>query len=210
MFYVKFFSMKNINYIINGVLIVAVIVLFILQLTGGRSHAKNSGIMEALTDSTGIHLPVAYIRTDSLLANYKFSTDLNEAYIKKVEDKKLTINQRTESFRKQVLEYQQKAQQNAFYNQERQAQEESRLQGLQRDLENYSAQVERELSIESAKMQQQLFDTIVSAVKKFNNPRKYQLILSNVGTDNLYYADDSYDITKEVIDFLNARYVPSK
>ena len=59
-------------------------------------------------------------------------------------------------------------------------------------------------------MNQQLQDTIVSALKVFNNPQKYQLILSNVGTDNIVYADDSYDITKEIIEFLNARYVPSK
>ena len=82
--------------------------------------------------------------------------------------------------------------------------------GQQQDLENYAAQAERELALEQMKMNQQLQDTIVAALKVFNNPQKYQLILSNVGTDNILYADDSYDITKEIIEFLNIRYVPSK
>ena len=201
--------MKNSNNIISGVLIVAVIVLFILQFTGRRTNTE-SKIGEAVGDSIDYHLPIAYIQTDSLLANYKFFNDLNETIIKKFENKKLSINQRTEKFKKEVIEYQQKAQMNAFISAERQMQEENRLAGLQQDLENYAAQAERELSVDQAKMQQQLVDTIVGALKIFNTPKKYEMILSNAGTDNILYADDSYNITNEIIEFLNARYVPEK
>ena len=201
--------MKN-NYIISGILTVAVIVLFVLQFTGKKTDTKNNVAVETITDSTNFHLPIAYIRTDSLMANYKFFNDLNEAIIKKMENQKLIINQRTQKLQKEFLEFQQKAQMNAFISAERQQQEQSRLLGQQQDLENYAAQAERELALEQMKMNQQLQDTIVAALKVFNNPQKYQLILSNVGTDNILYADDSYDITKEIIEFLNIRYVPSK
>lgn len=201
--------MKN-NYIISGILTVAVIVLFVLQFTGKKTDTKNNVAVETITDSTNFHLPIAYIRTDSLMANYKFFNDLNESIIKKMENQKLIINQRTQKLQKEFLEFQQKAQMNAFISAERQQQEQSRLLGQQQDLENYAAQAERELALEQMKMNQQLQDTIVAALKVFNNPQKYQLILSNVGTDNILYADDSYDITKEIIEFLNIRYVPSK
>ena len=202
--------MKNRNYIINGVLIVAVIVLFILQFTGKRVNTNQSQAIEALTDSTGFRLPVAFVRTDSLMANYKFFIDLNEVQTKKVEDKRLQINQRNEVLQKNVVDFQQKARNNAFISQERMEQEQNRLVNMQQDLQNYAAQADKELSAEAAKMLQQVTDTIVSAMKVFNTPRKYHLILSNAGTDNILYADDAYDITKEFAAFLNARYVPSK
>ena len=202
--------MKNSNYIINGILVVAVIVLFILQFTGKKTNAKRSEMTELVTDSTGFHLPVAFIRTDSLLPKYKFFNDLNEAYIKKVEDRKLAVNQRADLLNKAVLEFQQKAQMNAFISQERASQEQDRLIKQKQDLDNFTDQVSKELSLEQAKMLQQVTDTIIASLKIYNTPQKYQLIFSNAGTDNILYADDSYDITNDVIDFLNARYVPSK
>jgi len=202
--------MKNYNYIINGALTVAIIILFILQFTGRKADSNRPVSIEALLDSTGFHLPVAYIRTDSLLMNYKFYNDLTEANLKKIEDKKLDINKRSENFQKQVYDFQEKAQRNLFISPDRQRQEENRLTTMRDDLQKYVAQVEQELSIENDKMQRQLHDTIVNAIKLFNTPKKYELIFSNTGTDNLFYADDSYDITQEIIDFLNARYIPGK
>jgi outer membrane protein len=189
---------------------VAIIVLFILQFTGRNANMKQSATGEAATDSIDYHLPIAYIRTDSLLLKYKFYNDLSEAYVKKFEDKKLIINQRTEKFRKEVTDFSQKAQMNAFISDERRMQEENRLAGIQRDLENYQVQVERELSIEQENMHRQLQDTIISALKQFNIPKKYEIILSNAGTDNILYADESYNITEDIIEYLNARYVPQK
>jgi outer membrane protein len=44
------------------------------------------------------------------------------------------------------------------------------------------------------------------AMKAFNQPQKYQMIFTRSGNSNILYATESYDITQEVIDFLNARY----
>jgi len=202
--------MKNSNYIINGILAVAIIVLFILFFTGRKTNMNPLESSGTASDSTGYHLPIAYIRTDSLLANYKFSNDLNEAGIRKIEDKRLTIKQRDDKLKKEVTDFYQKAQMNAFISQDRQMQEQNRLAAQQQELENYVKQAEQEISIEQSKMIQQLQDTVAVALKAFNTPKKYQIILSNAGTDNILYADDIYDITKEFTDFLNARYVPSK
>jgi len=202
--------MKNSNYIINGILIVAIIVLFILQFTGNKTNTKSPNNLGFVADSTGFHLPIAYINTDSLLSNYKFYLDLSDDLLKKQEDKSLDIKRRDDNLKKQIADFYQKAQNNIFITPERAQQEENRLLGLRQDLENYVAQISQEMSIEQAKMNKQLTDTITTALKDFNTPKKYEFILSNVGTDNILYADDSYDITVEATEFLNARYVPSK
>jgi outer membrane protein len=200
--------MKNTNYIINGILAAAIIVLFILQFS--KKEGGSTTDLSVIPDSTTYHLPVAYIRTDSLLMNYNFSTDLNESLMKKVEKGRGTINQRSQKLQNEIYEYQQRVQANAYISRERQQQEETRLGRQQNELQQYVAQFDEELTNEQKKMNQQLQDTIISAVRLFNTPQKYQIIFSNEGTDNLFYADDSYDITKEVLEFLNARYIPAK
>ena len=198
--------MKNVNYIINGILAVAVIVLFILHFSGGkgnRSNSYNSVEGDSINKSL---LPVAYIRTDSLLANYKLFQDLNEASMKDMENHQLDLNQRKQRFEKDVQDFQQKVQLNAFITTERQNQEVARLEKTRSDLERYAAQIQQSLADKNAQMQKQLQDSVLNGLRSFNKPQKYQIIFSNIGTDNFYYIDDAYDITREVTDFLNARY----
>ncbi|MDR2620997.1 MAG: OmpH family outer membrane protein [Dysgonamonadaceae bacterium] len=202
--------MKNTNYIINGILAIAIIVLFILHFSGGKnnqSSSYNSFEGDSINKSL---LPVAYIRTDSLLKNYKLFNDLNEASMKELENHRLDINQRKLKYEKEVQDVQQKVQLNAYITQERINQEGARLDKMRNDLERYAAQIEQNLSEKQLQMQQQLQDSVLSGLKLFNNPQKYQIIFSNIGTDNFYYVNDAYDITKEVVDFLNARYTPAK
>ena len=202
--------MKNSNYIINGILLVAIIVLFILHFTTKGANSKGTEISDSVKDSIGNRLPLAYVRTDSLLSNYKFYNDLSEEMMRKRDDKMLIYKRQEDKFQKEVLDFREKVEKNAFYSTERAQQENNRLTRLGQELEKTGAAIEQELSIEVMKMQQQLNDTIKEALKEFNIPKKYEMIFSNVGTDNILYAEDAYDITIEVIEFLNARYVPEK
>jgi outer membrane protein len=201
--------MKNVNYILNGILLVAVIILFVLQF-GGKKGNKTSEGHAICSDSVSFHLPMAYIRTDSLLNNYRFSKDLNESIMTELENQRAVLRDRQLKLQKGVEEFQHKVQMNAYISQERAKQEYDRLERQRGELEQYAANSEQELSIKQVKMQQQLQDTILNALKVFNTPRKYELIFSNIGTDNLFYAEDSYDITQEIIEFLNVRYKPVK
>ncbi|MBF0841347.1 OmpH family outer membrane protein, partial [Staphylococcus lentus] len=47
-------------------------------------------------------------------------------------------------------------------------------------------------------------------LKEYNKTHGYSLIFSNTGFDNLLYADSAFNITKEIVDGLNARYSPVK
>ena len=202
--------MKNSNYIINGILIVAVIVLFILHFTCKGTNTKDSDSAVFYGDSIGFRLPLAYVKTDSLLTNYQFSIDLNEEIMKRIEDESANIKRREDRLTRNFANFQQKIQNNAFLSTERYQQEESQLMKERDDYQAYAASVERELAFERAVMNQRLQDTIIAGFKLFNSPKKYEFIFSNVGTDNIIYADEIYDITDEIVEFLNNRYVPEK
>jgi outer membrane protein len=80
----------------------------------------------------------------------------------------------------------------------------------QQDLQALSNKLTNELSTENAKNSLQLRDSINVFLKEYNKDKKYSVILSNTGLDNILYADDAMNITDEVVAGLNARYVSEK
>ena len=202
--------MKNINYVINGVLAVAVIILFVMQLSG----KKESTVAPAYTaegEMATNQLPVAYVNVDSLLQNYNYSKDLNERIVKMQEDFRLDMTQRTRSLETELADFQRKYEAHAFLTQERAQQESNRLMKKRDELQNYAAKKEQELATKQMELNSQLRDTIVSQLTAFNQSKGYQIIFSNTMGDNILLANPAYDITAEFLEVLNKNYSsPSK
>lgn len=199
--------MKHINYVINGVLAAAVIVLFVMQFSGKKESAVVRNFA-AQGDSAVLRLPVAYVNVDSLLQNYNYSKDLNERILRMQEDVRLDLNQRTSSLQTEVNDFQRKLQANAFLTQERAQQENDRLMKKQQELQNYATQKDQELAAKQMELNGQLRDTIVAQLKAFNQSRGYQIVFSNTLGDNILLADQVYDITNEFLEVLNRNYAP--
>ena len=199
--------MKNINYIINGVLALAVVILFVLQFTG----KKESGVTKTLTaeESASGLLPIAYVNVDSLLLNYNYSKDLNEIIIKKQENSRASVNQKLRSLQTEMQDFQRKVENNAFLTRERAEQEQARLMKKQQELQDFDNRLAQELVSEQQRLNEQLRDTLVSQLRVYNKDKGYQVILSNTMGDNILLAGDAYDITKEVIEYLNKNYAPA-
>ena len=199
--------MKNINYIINGVLALAVVILFVLQFTG----KKESGVTRTFTaeeNASGL-LPIAYVNVDSLLLNYNYSKDLNEIIIKKQENSRASVNQKLRALQVEMQDFQRKVENNAFRTRERADQERNRLVKKQQELQDFDSRLAQELVAEQQRLNEQLRDTLVSQLKVYNKDKGYQVILSNTMGDNILLAGDSYDITQEVIEYLNKNYAPA-
>ncbi|MDE6347534.1 MAG: OmpH family outer membrane protein [Bacteroides sp.] len=193
--------MKRLNYLMNGLAALAMIVLFAQcagntdkQTTNAPAHA--GGLSE---------MKIAYVEIDTLLAKYNYCIDLNEAMVKKSENVRLTLNQKAAELDKQKQEFQTKYQYNA-YTQERAQQEYNRIAKLEQDLQNLSNKLQSELMSENEKNSLQLRDSINSFLKEYNKTKGYSMIISNTGFDNLLYADSIYNITREILEGLNARY----
>ncbi|MCE5227356.1 MAG: OmpH family outer membrane protein [Porphyromonadaceae bacterium] len=199
--------MKNINYIINGVLALAVVILFVLQFTG----KKESGVTRTFTaeeNASGL-LPIAYVNVDSLLLNYNYSKDLNEIIIKKQENSRASVNQKLRALQVEMQDFQRKVENNAFLTRERAEQEQARLVKKQQELQDFDSRLAQELVAEQQRLNEQLRDTLVSQLKVYNKDKGYQVILSNTMGDNILLAGDTYDITQEVIEYLNKNYAPA-
>lgn len=196
--------MKNINYIINGVLAVAVVILFVMQFSD-KKETRNVRPVASGENLTGT-LPVAYVNVDSLLENYNYAKDLNEIILKKSENSRASVNQKATSLRSEMQEFQRKIENNAFLTRERAEQEQQRLLQKQQELQELDARLSQELMNEQQKLNEQLRDTVVTQLKVFNKDKGYQIIYSNTLGDNILLANDIYDITAEVLDYLNKNY----
>lgn len=200
--------MKNINYIINGVLAVAVVILFVLHFTGSKQDTVTRTIAQG--DEAVSILPIAYVNVDSLLLNYNYAKDLYEIQMKSQENARLNLSQKMKDLEKEVMDFQRKLENNIFLSRDRAEQEQMRLQKKQQDLQELDQRTANELMVESQRMSEMLRDTLVSQLKELNKDKRFQIILSNTSGDNILLSEDAYDITAELIEIMNKNYAPAK
>lgn len=196
--------MKNLSLISNIVMAIAIILLFWLVL-GNKSTAVSNTVISGKKLATNGKLPIAYINIDSLLLNYQFAKDANESLTRKQEDSRLTINTKARQLQMEMGEFQKKLENNAFLSRERAENEQLRLQKKQQELQEMDSRLSQQLMQVQQKMSEELRDTINKFMKEFNKDKKYEIIISNTSSDNILYADKSYDITEEVTKILNER-----
>ncbi|MEX0986536.1 MAG: OmpH family outer membrane protein [Bacteroidales bacterium] len=207
--------MKNINYIISGILGAAVIALFVLHFTGetgvagdptGTDGSENRKSDPVRTDGT---LNIAYFEVDSVLANWDLYYEIQEQLESKQKQLESEFESKTNSFRKRVEDAQYKMQRGlvtraeADQLQQQLASEEQNLMGLQ---SNYAQQLQEEGMVKN----RQMIDMIEQYLKQYNEDKGYSFIFSYSFGGNLLYGADAYNITDEVIDGINQVYPPKE
>lgn len=152
-------------------------------------------------------MPIAVVNVDSILSQYTFAKESNEKLIKKQEDSRVNINTKARQLQNEMVDFQRKLENNAFLSRERAEQESRRLQQKEADLQQLDRQLSQELVTEQQKLSTQLRDSINAAIKALNKDNKYHLVLStNSLNDNILYSAPEYDITGDVIKYLNTNY----
>ncbi|MDR0700127.1 MAG: OmpH family outer membrane protein [Tannerella sp.] len=193
---------EKIHYVIEAALGIAVIILFVIQFSGGK---KSMFADAAKTDSIfvlGATMPIAFIDVDSLLANYTYSIDLNEQMTRRFENSRASLTEKLRKLQSEAADFQRKLETNSFMTRERAEAEQQRLMKKDQDLQELQAQMSQELGEEQLRMNEVLRTTIISQLREYNKSKGYQIIYGKKN-DNILYADDAYDITGEIIDFLN-------
>lgn len=148
---------------------------------------------------------IAFVDIDSLLNNYEFSVTINKEMLRKEENMRLTLSEKARDLQQDIDEFQRKLENNVFATQARAEEEQNRILKKRESYERLSERLASELAAETQKNNITLRDSISSYLKEYNATQGYDLIISRVG-DNLLYANEALDITKEVIKGLNDRY----
>ena len=194
----KLNEMKNIVlYCINGVLAVAVMVLFVLFFAGRKGQ-------EERVVPQGEQLPIAFVNMDTLLLNYDLYNSMSEELLREEERSRATINQKANQLQADAADFQKKLENNAFLSEARARSEQERLMKKQRELQELDNRLSQELVAKQTALNEKLNHIVDSVILEYNKEKQYQLIISNAGHTPLLYADKVFDVTKEVLDRLNA------
>ncbi len=198
-------NMKKANLIINVILIIAVGTLFILYFTGNNKQVELKPVDSTTMVSDTSGLGIAYVQIDSVLANMKMFKDLNGKLEGKQKEAETKFTSQYKSFEKEVNDYQNKVQKGLVTRSEAQTLEQQ-LAAKNTELETQRNNYLRELQEENMVSQNKVIDYIMSYLKEFNQDKNYRYIFSYSFGGGILYAAENLDITKEVVEGLNAKY----
>lgn len=150
----------------------------------------------------------AYVDTSELMKEYTEAKDLEAKYKAKSEEKGKQLEAEINRFKQEATNFQAQAQANG---QAWAQQKGAELQKREQQLSYAQQALSQELQAESGKE----MDSLVSGVKKFikayGKEKGYAYIYGTGDAASILYAEDKFDITKEIIKALNDKYkAPAK
>ena len=208
--------MNKTSIIIESILAVAVIALFVLVF----AFKPKAGEPARAAAADGSGMSFAYINLDSVTANYQFAIDASNKLQTQYEDAQVEIRKKENAFgvkyqsqQKEAQAFQEKVNANAFLSRERAESEMNRIQAngekLQKEyeaLQQLAAEKGAEFEQAMQDLNLQLRDSLDQYVAEFNKEAGFDVIF--IGA-TILTAQEGHDITDQVVEGLNARYVPA-
>lgn len=194
--------MKNLSIVLNVVLLIAVGVLYFLHFSKSETVAVSGSDETARTEQLG-SLPIAYVNSDSLLSKYEYFKDKAEELEAKRVKLEAEFNNRAQGLQGEITTLQRTAQ-NMTMAQAKAAEE--NLMKKQQNLMQYQQSLQQELIREETKVNNELYDKVSNYLQDFGKQNNFQLVLTYTKGSGVLYADDSLNITNQVINGLNDEY----
>jgi len=187
-------------------LIIAVVAVALSACKKGEQKENEKKKAEVKIEA-GEMIPVAVVNIDTVLAQYQKAVDVNENLMKKQEDARLELNQKATALNNDMVDFQNKMDNNAFLNRQRAESEYAKLTRRQQQLQELEQTKTQELLEEQQKVSEEVRKEIDEAIKELNEDGRYHLVLTTSSlNDNVLYCAPEYDITKDVVELLNEKY----
>ena len=152
---------------------------------------------------------IVYIDLDRIVQEYDMASDLGavvETRVKNIQDE---VNRRGKQLENEMIEFQNKLNKGLITRSVAEVQGQE-LQQKQAQFNEYANQKNNEVIEEQTVMMNQIADAIQTFMDKYNEEKKYTMILTNQSGVPVISADPSLDITDDVIARLNEEYIKEK
>lgn len=193
--------MKNITSVLTWILLVAVGYLFFAHFSNSTSGSKKESAEVSTKDETP---KIVYVNGDSLLKKYTaFQADLNalDARSKSMES---TLTSRGRALQQEMISAEQKAQSGQMAPAQIQK-EQQRLMQKQQNLVAQQENMSKQLLDERQKLQENLEKRVKELLTAIRKEKGYDYILNYGPGTGVLMVNDSLDITKVVLEKLNAK-----
>ncbi len=203
--------MKNISFVFNIILTLAVGVLFWFHFKG------NPGDAPKRINFGDKNMKIAYVNVEKIDSNYKYITDKRVIMEKEVENSRNSLATAEQSLSAQ----QQKLQNDASelennttismadkYSKQKELQ--ARYDKFQQEYSIYQQRkevMEKDLDAKIQEFNKNMMESLNTNIKKYNLDQQYDYILTK---QQMLFANDSLDITTDILNLLNQEYEDSK
>jgi len=197
--------MKNLSIVLNAVLLVAVIVLYVLHFSNRQTSENALALSDGGSGNAGA-TKIVYINTDTLMNNYLLAVELNEAFLKKQEERRTELNVKAKSLDQEANEFQRKLQNNGFLSEARAIDARDQLLVKQENLRRLQQEMIDKTAREQNDLNKKLLEEITNFLQDYNKEKGFNIVLSTQIGGNVLYAENGFDITRDVVNRLNEKY----
>ena len=151
---------------------------------------------------------IVFVNSDSLLNNYEYFKSVKDKFQDKSKKAQSDLTAKGTAFQREVAAYQQSA---ANLSADQRATTEERLARKQQELAAYNQNAGNALANEEALENEKLYNRVSEFLNKYAKTKGYKMVLTYSKTNpTVLYADESLDVTKEVVSGLNDEYKKEK
>lgn len=200
--------MKNISIVLNIVLAIAVAVLYYLHFqlknecsTGGQDNQE----LNFQAPQKQLVPTIYYINTDSLWKNYEFIKNEIEILEKEKTKAESQIESKARQLESDIMDFQQKVQ-SGMISMDDARKKEAELMERQQKLYDLREQLAKDLLAKEQEKNDMLQKAITDYIKKYNIGKNFSYVLGYSQGGGILFANDSLDITNEILEGLNSEY----
>lgn len=197
---------KNLNLIltiVNAVLLIGLVVLYFIVLR------EDSGPDRAIMKASEGSVSVAYVNSDSILANYSLVKDMRAELEKNSAQLEIELKNKQTAYEKDAAYFQDQVNKRTIS--EASAQEiYGSLMAEQQKLYELREKYSADLAKQEFDMNTLLLDSLNNFLKRYNTKMNFDYIFSYARGGNILTANDSLDITNDVLRLLNDEYKENK
>ena len=198
--------MRNLTMVLNVILLIAVAVLYYLH------FKENKTIISPVEKQNQSFIPlpvtgIVYVNSDSLLDQYAFYKNERSKFEASQNRIKNELKTQGEILQGEVDLYQKQA--IGMTDMER-AKKEEQLTIKQQQIMQRKEELLNKLDEEQGKSSEELYLRLNQFLKKFNKSKNYNFVLGFQKGGGILFANDSLNITRDVVDGLNKEYLEEK
>ena len=194
---------KNISLLLNGILLLAVAYLYYVQFSkkAGSEHA--AAIIAPVSAGGGVR--IAYVNVDTLDQKYEWLKQQRAAMEQRLDNIRKSLGGKKDALMKDMAAFQKKYESGTVPPAELEK-EYSALTQRQQKLSEEENRLSNQLAEEQQKTNNELMAKLEAQLKSLQSQIGYDYILSySKGGGQVLLANDSLDITVQVLELLNAK-----
>ena len=195
----------NIIKVKKTLLISLVVATGITILTSCNQPSATQTTATVISDNSN-NLKIAYINNDSLWVYYEYIDKVTKEFRSKQSKAQKRLQSTGLKLQGEVANFQKRFQAGLLSKNDAQQAEASLLK-KQEQFEISRQSQTQGLLAEEQTINKNIYNRISSYLKEYNKEKGYNIVLGYAQGSNIWLADDALDITEDIIDGLNAKYM---